>query len=84
MTFFWCLFVIIEQNLKSSINFNSSSMALMPSISFKVGLHTVPSDRYRDGRTIYGQMTGTAEPSTVHQVCSKNPQRVWDGYGTNN
>jgi hypothetical protein len=45
----------------------------------KLGLHTVPSDGY--GHTIDGQMTGMVHPSTVHQVWSREPQQLQDGYG---
>jgi hypothetical protein len=51
---------------------------LKPSM-LPLGLYTVPSDGY--GRTFDGQVTGTGLPSTVHQVCSADPQRVRDGYG---
>jgi hypothetical protein len=44
----------------------------------ELGLCTVPSDRY--GHTIDGQVTGMVQPSTVHQVCSADPQWVQDGY----
>ena len=52
---------------------NAGQKAFLPCI----GLHTVPSDGY--GHTIDGQVMDTVQLSTVRQVCSADPQQVWDG-----